>query len=199
MTAQSNIKTDAQSDVQPDKLEGEREPRATEEHPQESMAEAPKNNLETTPSEQDELFDRTARLQAEFENARKRSAKELQEFKEFALEHALRSLLPVLDSFDRALHAPAQSVEEFRSGVRLIRKQLRDTLEKLGLRPIPAEGEPFDPMLHEAVEMVDTTDAPDNHVLEELQGGYKLTHRLLRPARVRVARNSDNPSHREAK
>jgi molecular chaperone GrpE len=74
----------------------------------------------------------------------------------------------------------------------LIYKQMHDALQKLGLRPIPAMGEPFDPRLHEAVEMVDTSDVKDNHVLDELQTGYKLKDRLLRPAMVRVARN---PKH----
>jgi molecular chaperone GrpE len=150
-------------------------------------------NQRTEAVERDELLDRTARMQAEFENSRKRAAKELDEFKDFALENALKSLLPILDSFDRALQAPASNVEEFRSGVGLIRKQLQDALGKLGLRPIPAQGEPFDPLQHEAVEVVDTTDSKDNRILEELQGGYKLKDRLLRPAMVRVARNQQEP------
>jgi molecular chaperone GrpE len=72
----------------------------------------------------------------------------------------------------------------------LIRKQFQDALEKLGLRSIPAKGEPFDPRLHEAIEMVDSNEVEDHHVLEELQRGYKLKDRLLRPSMVRVARNS---------
>ena len=72
----------------------------------------------------------------------------------------------------------------------MIRKQLLDALEKLGVRPIPAKGEPFDPRLHEAIEMVDTDEVQDHHVVDELQRGYKLKDRLLRPAMVRVARNS---------
>lgn len=71
----------------------------------------------------------------------------------------------------------------------MIRKQWVDAMSKLGLRLIPASGEPFDPRLHEAIEIVDTAAAEDNHVVEELQADYKLGERLLRPARVRVARN----------
>ena len=78
---------------------------------------------------------------------------------------------------------------EFRGGVELIYKQLQDALGNLGLRPIPAKGEPFDPHLHQAIEMVETDEAEDHHVLDELQRGYKLKDRLLRPAMVRVARN----------
>jgi molecular chaperone GrpE len=93
----------------------------------------------------------------------------------------------MLDSFDRALGAHAGE-ENFR-GIELINRQFHDALTKLGLRPIPAAGEPFDPYLHQAVEMVDTSEVPDHTVLEELQRGYKLKDRLLRPAMVRVARN----------
>ncbi len=88
------------------------------------------------------------------------------------------------------LQAPSSNPGEFRSGVELIYKQLQDALAKLGLRPIPAKGEPFDPHLHQAVEMVETTEAEDHQVLEELQRGYKFKDRLLRPAMVRVAKNS---------
>ncbi len=140
-------------------------------------------------AERDTLLDRLARSQAEFENARKRAAREQQEFREYALADALKSLLPILDSFERALKVGADENSEFHSGVELIYKQLQNALTKLGLKPVPAKGEPFDPHLHEAVEMVDTTDVPDHQVIEELQHGYKLKDRLLRPAMVRVARN----------
>jgi molecular chaperone GrpE len=141
-------------------------------------------------AERDALLDRLARLQAEFENARKRAAREQQEFREYALADAMKALLPILDSFDRALQTGASDKSEFRGGVELIYKQMQDALQKLGLRPIPAKGELFDPHLHQAIEMVDTHDARDHHVLEELQRGYKLKDRLLRPSMVKVARNS---------
>jgi len=140
-------------------------------------------------AERDNLLDRLARLQAEFENARKRSQREQQDFREFALADALRSLLPILDSFERAMQHHHGAKSEFRNGVELIYKQLQDVLEKLGLRPITAKGEMFDPHLHEAIEMVDTTQARDHEILEELQRGYKLKDRMLRPAMVKVARN----------
>jgi molecular chaperone GrpE len=142
--------------------------------------------------ERDALMDRMARTQAEFENARKRAAKAQQEFQDFALEDALKSLLPVLDSFDWALQTPTQDLQEFRSGVELIRKQLHDVLGKLGMTTVPAKGEQFDPRFHEAVETTSTTSTKENHVMEELQPGYKLKNRLLRPAMVLVARNPAN-------
>src|SRR5437879_10171014 len=146
--------------------------------------------VERLKAERDTLLDRLARLQAEFENARKRSAREQQEFREYALADAVKELLPTLDSFERALQTKAGDKTDFRGGVELIYKQLLDALVKLGLRPIPAKGEPFDPHLHQAIEVVDTREAEDHHVLEELQRGYKLKDRLLRPSMVKVARNS---------
>jgi len=145
--------------------------------------------LDKLRKERDVLLDRLARLQAEFENARKRAVREQVEFREYALGEALQALLPVVDNFERAVQAGAGEKSEFRSGVELIYKQLQDALTKLGLRPIVAKGELFDPRLHEAIEAVDTSSVRDHEVLEELQRGYKLKERLLRPAMVKVARN----------
>jgi molecular chaperone GrpE len=139
-------------------------------------------------AERDSLLDRLARSQAEFENARRRAGREQQEFRDYATVDAIRSLLPVLDSFERALQVKAEA-GDFRSGVELIYKQLQDALSKLGVRRVPAKGERFDPHHHEAIELVETADAPDHEVLEELQHGYKLKERLLRPAMVKVAKN----------
>ncbi|MGH9581254.1 MAG: nucleotide exchange factor GrpE [Terriglobales bacterium] len=150
---------------------------------------AAENELAKLKAERDLLLDRLARQQAEFENARKRAAREQREFKDFAVGEAVVALLPVLDSFDNALKIPAAG-EEMRAGIELIRKQLHDALARLGVRVVPAAGTPFDPHLHQAVEVVETTEAEDNHVLEEMQRGYRLKERLLRPAMVRVARNS---------
>jgi molecular chaperone GrpE len=148
------------------------------------------SELQKLRAERDSLVDRLARLQAEFENARKRATREQQDFRDYALADSIRALLPVLDSFERALQAGATKGSDFRGGVELIYKQLQDALGKLGVRPVPAKGETFDPHLHEAVEMVETTQADDHQILEELQRGYKLKERLLRPAMVKVARNS---------
>jgi molecular chaperone GrpE len=148
----------------------------------------PAAELQKLKAERDSLLDRLARAQAEFDNARKRAVKEQQEFREFAAADAIKPLLPVLDSFERALQVRSEP-GDFRSGVELIYKQLQDALAKIGVRAIPAKGEPFDPHVHEAIEMVETSDAPDHEVLEELQRGYKFKDRLLRPAMVKVAKN----------
>ena len=140
--------------------------------------------------ERDALLDRLARLQAEFDNARKRAAREQQEFREYAAADVIKNILPVLDSFERALKAPAGDADDLRSGLELIYRQFQDTLQKMGVRPIASVGKPFDPRVHEAIEMVDTNEAEDHHVLDELQRGYNYKGRLLRPAMVRVARNT---------
>ena len=147
------------------------------------------SELDKVKAERDALLDRLARLQAEFDNARKRGVREQQDFREFAAADVIKSFLPTLDSFERALKANADSTD-FRNGVELIYRQFQDALQKIGVQPIPAVGQPFDPRVHEAVEMVDSTEVPDHHVLDELQRGYKYKDRLLRPAMVRVARNT---------
>ena len=146
------------------------------------------SEVEKLRAERDTLLDRLARVQAEFDNARKRAAKEQQDYRDYALVDTIKAIIPVLDSFERALRTSPEK-SEFHAGVELIQKQLQDALAKLGVRAISARGEPFDPRYHEAVEMVETTDAEDHHVLEELQRGYTLKDRLLRPAMVRVAKN----------
>jgi molecular chaperone GrpE len=144
--------------------------------------------LQKLRAERNDLFDRLARLQAEFDNYRKRAAKENEDFRDFAVSDAARTLLPVIDSFTLALKNSAAKPEDLRKGVELIFKQLQDVLQKLKVERIPAQGEPFDPRMHEAIEMVETDAAPDHHVLEELQPGYRIKGRLLRPAMVRVAK-----------
>jgi len=158
-----------------------------------SGAAPPQSELQKVQAERDSLYDRLARQQAEFDNYRKRASREQQDFRQYAVSDTLKQFLPVLDSFDRALATASNDGgdEKLRSGVELVRKQMLDTLARLGVTPIEAEGAVFDPQFHEAVEMVDTRDAKDNHVISELQRGYRLKDRLLRPAMVRVARNPE--------
>ena len=149
------------------------------------------SETEKLKAERDALLDRLARLQAEFDNARKRAVREQQDFREFAAADAIKSFLPILDSFERALKADGDSnSNDFRNGIELIYRQFQDALQKIGVQPIVSVGQPFEPRVQEAVEMVDTTEVPDHHVLDELQRGYKYKERLLRPAMVRVARNA---------
>src|SRR5256714_1256688 len=161
--------------------------------PEASSGPAPaQSEVQKLQAERDSLYDRLARQQAEFDNYRKRATREQQDFRQYAVADALKQFLPVLDSFDRALAVATDGGDEkLRSGVELVRKQMLDTLARLGVTPIEAEGAVFDPQMHEAIEMVDTRDARDNHVISELQRGYRLKDRLLRPAMVRVARNPE--------
>ncbi|HEV2698983.1 MAG TPA: nucleotide exchange factor GrpE [Terriglobales bacterium] len=193
--ARTNGKTqfeDQQIDAEHELPTGEGTDRDEEE--QSAVSVAPHEHvpeIEKLRAERDALVDRLARMQAEFDNARKRAAKEQQEYRDYALLDTVKSLIPVLDSFDRALRSSPEK-SEFHAGVELIHKQLQDALAKIGVRPISAVGEQFDPRYHEAIEMVDTNSAKDHEVIEELQRGYKLKERLLRPAMVKVARN---PKH----
>jgi len=193
-------KANGKSNVEPESLDLEHELPASDEPGEEALArDNPPSGgvevsgvppeLEKLKAERNLLVDRLARLQAEFENARKRAAREQEDFREYALADAIRVLLPTLDSFERALQTSSEAAE-FRGGIELIYKQLQDALAKLGLRPITAKGVPFDPHVHQAIEMVETADAEDHQVLEELQRGYKLKDRLLRPSMVKVAKNS---------
>src|SRR5208337_900055 len=147
------------------------------------------SETEKLKAERDALVDRLARLQAEFDNARKRGVREQQEFREFAAADVIKNLLPTLDSFERALKAGGNP-SDFRNGIELIYRQFQDALQKIGVQPIAAVGQVFDPRVHEAIEMVDTREVPDHQVVGELQRGYKYKERMLRPAMVRVARNS---------
>lgn len=139
--------------------------------------------------EKQELFERLARLQAEFENFRKRSQREQEDFRHYATAEAVKTFLPVLDNFNLALKSEASSADDLRKGIELIRKQFEDALTKLGVQAIEAKGTEFDPHQHEAIEMTESSEHPDNHVIDELQRGYRMRGRMLRPAMVRVAKN----------
>jgi molecular chaperone GrpE len=140
-------------------------------------------------AERDQLLDRLARLQAEFENARKRAERERVEFRDIATGNVVEQFLPVIDNFQLALSSTGDA-EQLRSGVALIIKQMDEVLQKMQVNAIPAVGEPFDPRVHEALGTVEREDIPDQHVAEEIRRGYRLRERLLRPALVRVAHNS---------
>ena len=149
---------------------------------------AGKPEIEQLKGERDQLLDRIARLQAEFENARKRAERERAEYRDYATGNVVEQFLPVVDNFELALKAKG-TAEQLRHGVELIVKQMEEVLRQLQVSPIPAVGEVFDPRVHEALGSVERDDLPDQHVAEEIRRGYKLRERLLRPAMVRVAHN----------
>lgn len=144
-------------------------------------------------SERDQLLDRMARMQAEFDNARKRAERERIEFRDIATGNVVENFLPVIDNFQLALTASGNA-DQLRSGVALIVKQMEEALQKMQVVPVPTVGEPFDPRVHEALGSVEREDIPDQYVAEEIRRGYRLRDRLLRPALVRVAHNPKQTS-----
>jgi len=149
--------------------------------------------LETVTVERDQLLaeradlqDRLLRRQAEFDNFRKRAERERADVVEYAATETVRTLLPIADDFERALKVESAD-KEYARGMELIYQRLVAALTKLGLEPIVAEGQPFDPNVHHAIEMVETDDVEDHTVIGEFQRGYNFRGRLLRPAMVKVA------------
>jgi molecular chaperone GrpE len=139
-------------------------------------------------AERDQLLDRLARLQAEFDNARKRQEREKQDFRDYATGSVVEHFLPVLDNFALALNATG-SADQLRSGVELIVKQMDEALKQLQVQVIPTVGQQFDPRVHEALGSVERDDLPDHSVAEEVRKGYRIRERLLRPAMVRIVSN----------
>lgn len=152
-------------------------------------ATVPQEEYDRLRAEKDQLKDRLLRLQAEFDNARKREAKERAESREYAVANTVEQFLPVLDNFQLALKSTG-SAEQLRAGVELIVKQMEEALRGINVQPVEAVGAVFDPRFHEALEMVERNDVPDHQVIEEVRRGYRMRERLLRPALVRVASNS---------
>lgn len=145
--------------------------------------------VEQARGERDQLRDRLARLQAEFDNARKRDAKERQDARDRGVESAVEPFLGVMDNFALALKAEG-SIEQLRLGVDLILKQMEEALRGLSVQPVETIGTQFDPRVHEALGSVETPEYPDHQVIEEIRRGYKLRDKLLRPALVKIATNS---------
>jgi molecular chaperone GrpE len=136
--------------------------------------------------ERDELRDTLLRRQAEFDNFRKRTERERVEQSQYASMEVVGDLIPILDDFERALAADSNS-PEYAKGVQMIYQRMSESLKKTGLEPLDATGKLFDPHLHQAIERVETNDAPDNTVIGEFQRGYNFKGKLLRPSMVRVA------------
>ena len=145
--------------------------------------------LEQAHGERDGYRERLLRLQAEFDNARKREAKERQDARDRGVEAAIDPFLSVMDNFALALKSEG-SAEQLRAGVDLILKQMEEALRGLNVQPVEAVGAQFDPRVHEALGSVETPEYPDHQVIEEIRRGYRLRDKLLRPAMVRIATNT---------
>ncbi|ERJ92477.1 nucleotide exchange factor GrpE [Selenomonas sp. oral taxon 892] len=136
-----------------------------------------------------EKNDRILRLQADFENFRRRTMKEKEELAAVITQNLLTDLLPLLDNFERAMAVEQTDVEAFQKGVEMIFTQLREVLDKHGLENIEADGQLFDPNIHQAVMRVENPDVEDGTITQVLQKGYQAKGRVIRPAMVQVAGN----------
>jgi molecular chaperone GrpE len=146
--------------------------------------------LEDSQAQADEHMRAWQRTAADYSNYKRRTDEERDTVAVFANALLIGKLLTVLDDFDRALdRVPPDTDDAWVEGVRLVERKLRGVLEAEGVTPIESIGQPFDPNVHEAVVHEETADYPDNHVIDELQRGYRLHDRVLRPALVKVANN----------
>ena len=154
-----------------------------------SLAGSPQTRFK---AENEALYQRLLRLQAEFENFRKRTEREKQDFFDYALADFLGKLLPVLDVFERGLEvAEGETIADFKTGFELVLKQFKDVLTQTGLEPIATSGQFFDPNRHQALMREETEAFADNQIISELQPGYTFKGRLLRPSLVKVAAAPD--------
>jgi molecular chaperone GrpE len=158
-----------------------------------TLSPAQLEELKTRAAKADENWDRFLRTAADFDNYKKRAAREKQDALKFANEGLLQKLIPVLDNFDMALASAQNGAPEvtssLRTGIGMIYQQLRTALAEAGLEEVEAAGKPFDPNLHEAVSQQETAQAPEGQVVQQLRKGYRLRERLLRPASVVVAKS----------
>lgn len=146
--------------------------------------------LAAAAKENEELQQRLLRLQADFDNFRRRARLEKEELSQVVAAGVIKELFPVLDNFERAVAASAQDVAQLRTGVEMVHRQFVAILEKLGVKYIAAVGDTFDPARHEAVARVEDAGQPDGLIVDELQKGYEMGGRVLRPSMVRVVSNA---------
>jgi len=148
--------------------------------------------LKARAAKADEHWERLLRTTADFDNFKKRAAREKQEAIKFANEGLLQKLVPMLDNFEMALAATQQpqtdAVQSLQMGIQMVYQQLKNVLTESGLEEVEALGRPFDPNLHEAVSQKEIAEAPEGQVVQQLRRGYKFRDRLLRPASVVVAK-----------
>ena len=180
------------------------EPQPAESEAEQEVSEAPENTEPVTltaeehkalteqASKANENWDRFLRLNAEFDNYKKRAARDRLEAIKYANESLLESLIPTLDNFEMAMMAvdtaTAESIDSLKQGISMVHKQLRDVIKDSGMEEIDAANQTFDPAWHEAVSQQESEDVAEGQVLQQLRKGYKLKERLIRPANVIVAK-----------
>ena len=151
--------------------------------------EALKGQVDGLNKDLQEKKDRLLRLQADFDNFRRRSAKEREEISAVVTQNFCKDMLPLLDNFERAMAAETKDVEAFQKGVEMIFTQFQEILKKNGLEHIEAVGQKFDPNFHQAVMRVEDPEKEDDTVAQELQKGYMVKGRVIRPSMVQVVSN----------
>lgn len=158
--------------------------------PLDSEPQNPIEDLQRLADERDQLRDQLLRTMAEFQNYRRRQEEQRGELERFATERFVKQLLPVLDNFERALGAFEErgDQEAMREGLRAVDRQLRQVLEGQNVSRIPSVGEEFNPDVHEALAIAQSDEHEDNTVIDEIEAGYKMGERVIRPARVRVSK-----------
>jgi molecular chaperone GrpE len=196
MTDKEKIKkhTEDEKIVGDDKLT-EANGSAEEENPAESADDSLKElqaKLEAAEEKSKENYERLLRISAEFENYKKRSAREMEDFKKFANESLIKEILPVVDNLERAIESSANNgngvSDSITEGVEMTLKEILKIFEKFGVKPVTAMGEVFNPALHQAMMQEESEAHPENTVLREFQKGYTMNDRLLRPSMVVVSK-----------
>jgi len=153
--------------------------------------------IKTTEEEAKETYDRFLRVSAEFENYKKRSAREMEDFRKFANQSLLKEMLSVVDNLELAINsanANPKSDSSLKEGLDLTHKEIMRVFDRFNVKPIESKGKSFDPTYHEAVMQEETEEYPENTVINEMQKGYLIHDRLLRPAMVVVAKPKTNSS-----
>ncbi len=172
-----------------EEVEGDASEEAREES---AVEESLEERLQAAEARAEENYDRVLRITAEFENYKKRMEREMNDFRKFANESVIRDVLPIVDNLERALEIPYGNNENafngMREGVQMTLKDLLNSLEKFGVVPIGLLNKPFDPNFHQAVMQQESEEHPEHTVLQELQKGYMMKDRLVRPAMVVVSK-----------
>jgi molecular chaperone GrpE len=174
--------------------------KSTETKSEDLAAEDPIRELEgklkATEEEAKETYDRFLRVSAEFENYKKRSAREMDDFRKFANQSLLKEMLSVVDNLELAINSAnvnPKSDSSLKEGLDLTHREIMRVFDKFNVKPIESKGKSFDPTYHEAVMQEETDDYPENTVINEMQKGYLIHDRLLRPAMVVVAKPKTKP------
>lgn len=196
MPDKKTIKIQTNSEMAKNKVEPESNP------PDEQIIDGEENpikeleaKLEAKEKEAAETYDRLLRASAEFDNYKKRSSREMEEFRKFANQSLIKEMLSVVDNLELAMNSTNDHKaidKDLLQGLEMTHREILKVFERFNVKPIDAKGQPFDPTFHEAVMQEETNDSPKNTVINELQRGYMIHDRLLRPSMVVVAKPKES-------